>query len=534
MQNCNICIENFNKSTHQIIKCMCEYSCCKTCAKTYLLNLDTDPNCMNCQVKWTREFLHENFDKTFINKQYKQHREQLLYERELGTLQATQPLVEQEINSDKIKKELIVLKENYTKNIKPLNTQLVKHPDEKNYLNLLDSLKRFGDQKNFYTNPDLVKTPFIYMRVEQIQDRLLTTEQELKVAFPKYNLVKQNKEDVKLIKNQIKNLKQQYLSQKNILQLQLSPRDISENKREFIRKCPNNDCLGFLSTSLKCMLCNCWSCKDCREIKGFDTLERDTHICNTEILENIKLLKKDSKPCPKCASLTFKINGCNSMWCVECHSSWNWQTGIIEKGRIHNPHYYEWQRINNNGVIPRNPLDLLNCGREINQYFISQWRSRVMNTNDTNLDCDPQDWERLSIVKKQNKKRLKRQEQIYHICQRVIHTSLVSLPNFQNLDRLNENLQLRIDFMRKKITQEQFKTTIYKREKHLEKKREIHDVLMMYINSMTDILYRLRDSNNQDLTEINALKMYTNGCLNKISTIYNSKKYTFNEFFTFS
>ncbi len=48
------------------------------------------------------------------------------------------------------------------------------------------------------------------------------------------------------------------------------------------------------------------------------------------------------------------------MYCLKCHTAWNWNNGAIEKGIIHNPHYYEYMR-NNNQNNQRNPNDVP-CG----------------------------------------------------------------------------------------------------------------------------------------------------------------------------
>jgi hypothetical protein len=34
---CNVCAETFNKSNSAVVKCMCEFECCRQYAKTYLL-----------------------------------------------------------------------------------------------------------------------------------------------------------------------------------------------------------------------------------------------------------------------------------------------------------------------------------------------------------------------------------------------------------------------------------------------------------------------------------------------------------------
>jgi len=85
-------------------------------------------------------------------------------------------------------------------------------------------------------------------------------------------------------------------------------KDEKEEKAQFVRQCPANGCRGFLSTQWKCGICEQWSCPDCHELKGPN---RDCeHKCDPNNVETAKMLAKDSKPCPKCQSLIFKISGC--------------------------------------------------------------------------------------------------------------------------------------------------------------------------------------------------------------------------------
>lgn len=71
--SCPICISNFNKAAFTEVKCACEYSACKTCVRTYLLNTTKEPHCMNCRVKWSPEFTKNAIGATFINKEYREH-----------------------------------------------------------------------------------------------------------------------------------------------------------------------------------------------------------------------------------------------------------------------------------------------------------------------------------------------------------------------------------------------------------------------------------------------------------------------------
>jgi hypothetical protein len=85
-------------------------------------------------------------------------------------------------------------------------------------------------------------------------------------------------------------------------------------KKQFVKKCPNGECRGFLSTRWKCGLCNINVCSDCHEIKetnnNQENIENPQHVCKPENIETAKLLEKDCKNCPKCGTYIYKIEGC--------------------------------------------------------------------------------------------------------------------------------------------------------------------------------------------------------------------------------
>ena len=108
----------------------------------------------------------------------------------------------------------------------------------------------------------------------------------------------------------------------------------------FIKPCPAPDCRGFLSTAWKCGLCSLWSCPDCHELKGE---ARDAeHTCDATKVATVRMLEKEAKSCPKCGALICKISGCDQMWCTNCNTAFNWKTGTVAHGPIHNPHYFQW------------------------------------------------------------------------------------------------------------------------------------------------------------------------------------------------
>lgn len=81
------------------------------------------------------------------------------------------------------------------------------------------------------------------------------------------------------------------------------------DRRQFVRACPMPECRGFLSTAWKCGTCDSWACKDCGEPKPGGQHDPQ-HACDQGVKASFALLQRDSRPCPQCASMIFKIDGC--------------------------------------------------------------------------------------------------------------------------------------------------------------------------------------------------------------------------------
>jgi len=440
---CQICDEKINKSTRLLVCCpYCEFSSCRTCCETYILN-ESICKCMNpsCNREWNRQFIRSAFTLVFINTRLKNHREQLLFDRERALLPSTQPFVEHEIISQRNRVEI----------------------DE-----IDNTIRKAWLEYIKIRNTLYIRREFLVNEMHSNSSRIIT-------------------------------------------------------RNEFVRECPDEDCRGFLSTQWKCGICNQWTCPLCHEVKG---IQRDIeHTCNPDNVATASLLSRDTKPCPKCRVGIYKIDGCDQMWCTQCHTAFSWRTGRIENN-IHNPHYYEWAR-RNGQELARNPLDNP-CNQEHithATYLTINRLIRIINPN-------------TNIVTATNLKKMQ------NIIRNVIHLRGVELDRYRVDGYELRNRDLRIKYMMKNITEIEFKKMLQILDKKYLKNQEIYGVFEIIINTATDIILRciqeIRDINTgvygdnvnrygdvesiliNSFNQLDNIINYANECIVKINHTYNS------------
>lgn len=181
-------------------------------------------------------------------------------------------------------------------------------------------------KKNTLYQDYLIKVPLIQ---SYITDNIINV---LKSDLSMENMIQEI--DIKLIlrhyKNSIKQTNNALIDSRHSLELYIGP-------------CMNPKCNGFRNHNSYCKICTQYTCEDCLCIKNHN------HICNNTDILSAELIKKDTKPCPKCNSAIYKIDGCNQMFCTICHCVFDWNTLEINKDNIiHNPHYFEYIFNNNN------------------------------------------------------------------------------------------------------------------------------------------------------------------------------------------
>lgn len=379
MSCCPICVEKFNKATHNKVQCLCcGYASCRKCVERYLIENTVTPQCMSCKQEWNMEFLRTILPKSFMDKSYRDHQKDAV-------------LVEAEANVGRFQELARV-------------TDLKEHAEqeqEKAKVLLLKAKKAWSDARN---------------NMEQLKR---------KVAELEGNPDGQN----------------------------------NTQRRDFFVACPSSNCRGKLSHVYKCGLCDQWFCPDCYASKG--NTQDTPHVCKQDDLDTVKLLKDNTRPCPKCHVGIFKTMGCDQMWCVQCHTCFSWRTGNILNGTVHNPHFYEYQRRIGNGNAPRVPGDIP-CGGMPTIYEI---RDRMCG-EDPNTSM------------------------LYEIHRVATHITNVTMQSvyrcFNSRDR--DHRQYGVQYLRGKINRDHWRDLLYRAVRKEEKYRRYYQVLETLTTNLAEYL----------------------------------------------
>jgi hypothetical protein len=391
---------------------------------------------MSCRKVWNREILVNEFTNVFVNKAYKEHREKVLFERERSLMPETQPYVEIEIKCRK-------------------------HAEEINRLSRL----RMETHRN---SSEISRLDLGYMGKENYVDARIEKARRMS-EFSKQEAIMRVESDF----------------HNSAIHLYRTS-GITNERRVFVRACPAEGCKGFLSTAWKCGVCEAKVCSKCHEVKtGGD----DEHMCDPNSVASAELISRDSRPCPKCASMIFKIEGCDQMYCTQCQTAFSWRTGRVESGVIHNPHYYDYMR-RTQGAIPRNPGDVQCGGLPGHSIFTGTTLQRA--------------YTREQI------------QALYGIHQNIAHVQHADMFRFRPIPE-DEARKLRVKYMMDDISELDFKRKLQQREKHNTKQREIQEVVNLYTTIATDIMQRIAQNPTTNLfDEFIDLEQYVGDLLQKV------------------
>ena len=429
---CEICFDDFDEKENNKITCLkCGKSICEECGERWLLLESIVYTCPLCKENWDFNFIYNNFSKKFINNKLKNNYGQICYE-----FDKQNHLLIYQNYLQKIIKTFKTLIDVY--NIYPL-TQLINFINDTYYIKqshislLEEVIKKYNKNKNINKfdllneNIDVINRNSLivfsyyikYFDYDYFNNYVKRTDYNIKLFNfeKKYGKVisnnKLNCEDYKLENNNYDFLKELYNIIKSIYNNRndynkSNTSDVKNiNRLKKIGKCFNNNCEGIVfkyKNQIICNLCNSIFCSKCykqiypkvletynKNINDFEEINnpyfssydkdliKDEHICNKDDINTVKLLTDNVKNCPNCEFPIFKTEGCDHMWCPECHTMFNWSNLQITKTTT-NPLYFQWlrqqgltpQRYNHPDAQPINCNEQLNvnqCKRIINSYI---------------------------------------------------------------------------------------------------------------------------------------------------------------------
>ena len=337
--DCPICLSAYTSKTRKKITCQyCPATACLSCQQTSILSVNAEPACFDCKREWNTEFMSDTFGVTFRTKTLRVHRRKIVCERERALLPSMQAFVE-------MRRRMIHLQEEFT-SIQPIF--------------IACSTKYNELRQNMMTSKNIYQSMFAKTQIGPLSAEETETMRISKENFTKYTLDLQTYRTEQFMPSFAKyNRISGDLNRLTWRYRTGAQEGEKKERREFIMRCPAADCRGFLSTGYKCGTCSKKTCSECTEIIE----EGQEHTCKPESVESTKAIKKETRPCPKCAAPIYKIDGCDQMWCTNggCNTAFSWNTGQVVTGRVHNPHYYEWMRRQGGGEAPREMGDIP-CG----------------------------------------------------------------------------------------------------------------------------------------------------------------------------
>lgn len=343
---CGVCCRAYTAKVRVPVTCpTCQHTTCTACVKTYLLSNFQDPHCMKdtCRRPWNDEFLDAHLTTAFRTGALKVHRQNVLVERQRALLPARQGLVERHRALLAAQAVQAVAKQEFDtasalqfkegvlwramdaalRHLRSGPHQLTRttcgrlfdvpqacvfEGDRRTCVNCSTGLCGECGFVWFAYNEaaglDHVCVPRPRTPEElSVVDKRMTREVAAQKAV--YGVANGRAGEVRV---------RLHHANFDVAQVRFpvgrAPQGgaAADERAKFVRQCPVSACRGFLSTAWKCGTCDTWACANCHEVKG--ATKDAPHTCNPDCVASARLLEKETRPCPKCASAIFKISGC--------------------------------------------------------------------------------------------------------------------------------------------------------------------------------------------------------------------------------
>lgn len=283
------------------------------------------------------------------------------------------------------------------------------------------------------------------------------------------------------------------------------------------RKCGVPTCSGWVDFNTShCLSCGERTCSQC------GCLSTEGHVCDPSVVESIRAIERDCKPCPSCGASSYRTEGCPTMWCANCHSFWNWDSSRVIRSSgtsPHNPDHRAWLRGSTSSSAPPREAGDIPCGGIIDKTrLISLLQSGIDRASrEGNLRSPTIQIARLLIDVRNA------------VC--ACHTTLRPLYPLSHNAAWNADLclDLRVSFILSKISKDKFESSVEARVKKEAANTEMGRILEAFTFCGVDVFLRLEEE-SQDynkwgdfLSELMVLKQISMVAMQDVSKKFGRK-----------
>jgi hypothetical protein len=180
------------------------------------------------------------------------------------------------------------------------------------------------------------------------------------------------------------------------------------------------------------------------------------------------------------------LRNCDQMYCTACNTPFSWRTGMkVTNGVIHNPHYFEFLRKSNGGVMPRNPGDIPCI---------------------TNL---PGAWtfER-EFMRKYDMTGNKECMALYQALNVITHIQHVEIPHNTNRAEDTDNTELNVRYLLQELDEKTWKQQLQQKEKKRIKKDDLRMRFEAFVGACVDIYGTLMNTTRDVHSVKSIFKIY--------------------------
>ena len=521
----------------------CDFQACTKCTQTYLIGTHEDPHCMGCRKGWTREVMDTILLTTWFNGEYKKHREDILFDRERSRLPAAQIVVErrkQALEREPIRLEIMnnirihelqitTLRTEYYQECRritmlqngenPFSTTEIVKEERRIFImpcpatgcrGFLSQAYKCGIC-DIYACPDCREIKGIARDVEHTcNPDTVATVQRLKKecrGCPECgtNIFKIEgcfaKDTPILLWNGCTKMSQDIClgdilvgddGKQRIVEKLISGNDMmyeikQNNGESYTVNSKHTLVLKYIGGKTVDIIVDEYIKLDesiKKSLFGFKappnspieqmTIEVipkhiDTYYGWT-VNGNQRFLHKDFTV----------LHNCDQMFCTNCNTPFSWITGKkITNGAIHNPHYFEYLRAANGGVMPRNPGDIPCIGNLPNAWTFE----REIRRKFPGVQKDIYDF-------------------LYYTLNNITHIQYVEIPHTTNHAEDADNTDINVRYLMNDIDQKTWKQNLQQKEKRRIKKDELRMRYEAFVGACVDIYGRIIANGNTPGTKV--------------------------------